>query len=594
MPYPAILRNYAKYDLKWFGNTNVDSRLLPAMDASLLKAWGRVGCYPNMKARRKVDYCGVVEQPTLFDTPDFSDNAAYMNTEPNYAAAISGVLKYAKPEPSFSDDDGRVLSMAMDWLFLEFRDAFEKSHIITLEESVDHFDLSTSPGFPYSIQYQNKREFLDGGGMTELREFDNDLLKLPVPCVIWTSSLKEELRKVSKIRDNKIRQFTGAPCSFVASMNRYTLRQNEALYTLHTVTSSAVGMTPFYGGWDRLYRKLAVHFANGFVGDFVEFDSSLFKKLLCAQHEVRWRAICLTNAHLTADELRVHKQRFFKLAKEEIESLMKMICGLLIQKFLGNPSGTPNTTSNNTYALFMLMCMCWIANECGTYTQFKLWVRAALYGDDNTFTVACEIVSKFNGCVFERYCTGLGLTLQVNHEPLEASSLEFLSCGFAVKNGVAYMRPLKLEKFRAGLLCRDDGRPSTRLSRVCAYQMLLYGAYFADPHCDAAKLFRDLRLEEERLVKRYDPLLEGDPNWVAAKCQRCSDFDLMRLHLPIEAGTLALKGNDECNTKVSYKEVHIEERSKRTEIRAMEGWQRWQGQDYTTGSCSTCSTKRKG
>merc|ERR1712216_280219 len=191
-------------------------------------------------------------------------------------------------------------------------------------------------------------------------------------------------------------------------------------------------MSPFYGGWDRLYRKLAAHFKNGFVGDFVEFDSSLFKKLLHAQAEVRWRGICVTNSHLGKNALMHHRSRFFKLINEEIDSLMKMVCGRLMQKFLGNPSGTPDTTTNNTFALWMLLCMCWIANECGSYTQFVLFVRAALYGDDNTFTVACEIVSKFNGKVFEKYCNGIGLTLQVNHEPLEASSLEFLSCGFAV------------------------------------------------------------------------------------------------------------------------------------------------------------------
>lgn len=590
MPFPAILSTYMpKYDIRWSGTPTVDSRLGPAMDQGLLTCWGRVQTYPNMKARRKVDYTGVVEQPRFFNTPNFDDANAYLNTSPNYSAAVLGVLKYAKPEPSLTDDDSQALSMAKDWLYLEFRDAFEKSEIIDLDTSVSHFDMSTSPGYPYSTLYRDKREFLDDGGMEELHMFDQNLLDLPTPCCVWTSSLKEELRKVSKIRDNKIRQFTGAPCTYVAALNRYTLRQNEALYTLHTTTASAVGMSPFYGGWNKLFQKLA-RFKNGYVGDFEEYDSSLFRRLLAAQADVRWRGICVTNLALGCDALSTHRQRFYKLTKEEIHALMKLVCGLMMQKHLGNPSGTPNTTTNNTFVLFLLLCMYWITNKLGSYSQFKLWVRAALYGDDNTFTVACEIVHAFNGAGFERYCNGIGLTLHVNHEPLAPSSLEFLSCGFAVKNGVAYMKPLKLEKFRAGLLCRDDGRPSTRLSRVCAYQMLLFGAYFVDPHGEAGKLYEDLRLEEARLLKRYDPLLEDDASWLAAKCQRCSDVDLLRLHVPYEARTLALK-EDECNSKnVTY----VEEIAKQVWQKYERWGQRWQREGHATGSRCSCTSIREG
>merc|ERR1719235_2599413 len=134
------------------------------------------------------------------------------------------------------------------------------------------------------------------------------------------------------------------------------------------------------------------------------------------------------------------------------------------------------------------------------YAAFKTFVRAALYGDDNTFTVACEIVHKYNGETLERFCNGMGLTLKVNHEAMLPHELEFLSMGFAVKEGIAFMRPLKLKKFRAGLLYRDDGNPATRLSRVCAYKSLLFGAYYVDPDSEAGRLYIDLTREERRLM----------------------------------------------------------------------------------------------
>jgi len=136
----------------------------------------------------------------------------------------------------------------------------------------------------------------------------------------------------------------------------------------------------------------------------------------------------------------------------------------------------------------------------------------------------------------------MGLTLKVNHEAMRPQDLEFLSMGFAVKDGIAFMRPLKLKKFRAGLLYRDDGNPATRLSRVCAYKTLLFGAYYAEPDSEAGLLYIDLTREEQRLMDRYDSLLANDSEWIQAKCQRSDEFDLLRLHMSYEgAGTPALK-----------------------------------------------------
>merc|ERR1719379_548792 len=107
-------------------------------------------------------------------------------------------------------------------------------------------------------------------------------------------------------------------------MNRYTLKQNEAFYSIHTKTSSAVGMTPFYGGWNTLYNKLKV-FKNGFVGDFTEFDSSLSKTLLKSQARNRWKGLVATNGWaIHSAEYKMHAKRYTKLVNEEINSLMKM------------------------------------------------------------------------------------------------------------------------------------------------------------------------------------------------------------------------------------------------------------------------------
>jgi len=525
MPMPAVLKTYHKYGVTWEGSSQIDSQLA---NANALKLWGRVNAYPHMKARRGQDYYYIMTH----DKSEFS----YGNAEPNMPAAIQGALKYNNVAPSLTQVQLDALVEAKEWTKIVFKEVFDRSEYLPFDAVVDQLVGNTSCGYPYNRHYANKKEFLEDGGERVLREFDDNLLSLPVPCVIWESALKEELRTNEKLDSNSIRQINAAPVTFTVSMNRYTLAQNEAMYDLHTTSPSGVGLSIFRGGWDRVYRKLEKH-ENGFVGDFKKYDSRLLSVLMKSQAECRWEGLDkkFRKEGLTATERNIHCERFWKLVDEEICSLLKLPNGWLVQKFCGNPSGTPNTVNNNTFCLFMLMAWCWIVKTGGTLHEFMLLVAMILYGDDNTFTIAIEALSHYNGTVIADFCTSVGMELIINSEPLKPIELEFLSMGFAkTPSGMVVVKPLKVDKFRAGLALRDDGKPSTRLQRLNSYICLFYGVHLAEPHSEQAEFYQHLIVARDELIKQWERLLYADEFWISAKCSIMTDQQLYSLHAGTE------------------------------------------------------------
>merc|ERR1711977_556832 len=314
--------------------------------------------------------------------------------------------------------------------------------------------------------------------------------------------------------------------------------RNEEMYARNLITSSAVGMTPFYGGWNRVYKILSKHL-NGFVGDYAKLDSSLLGIFIECQADKTWTGLKnnLRKSGASKVEIETHRLRFFKLVNEEINSLMLLPDGTLLQKHLGTPSGSNNTVVINTLAIFQLMAACFIYHNCGTYEVFKSFVAMVLYGDDKTFTVADELIDRFNGPVLQEFVGMFGMTLKINHDPKPPMELEFLSFGFAMipKLGKCGIIPTRCDKYHAGLAKRDDGKPSTRLARLSSFMQLLFVADKSG-HSEAQHLVKLIKKYREELLVKYEPLLGGTADWCTAKSTWMTDQNLFSLHFGSESG----------------------------------------------------------
>jgi len=271
---------------------------------------------------------------------------------------------------------------------------------------------------------QNKKQFLEvEWALHMVQDYWVNLGK----CVaIWTVAQKREIRTLQKIQDNKVRTFTAAPFELLIASNRLMLDMNNRFYAAHGRTWSMVGMSKFFYGWQRLYDRLSRH-PNAFELDATDWDSTCSSKALWGVCKFRCDMI-----ESKEDQLRINY-----IYDQIVNSVMVLEDGSLVQKYSGNPSGSPNTVVDNTLILYRMFVYAWVllsrasAPHLCNMHAFHLHVEAALYGDDNTFTCSDEVVGWFNPTNILPLWADVGIKATVvSSRPLKVAEVEFLSQGF--------------------------------------------------------------------------------------------------------------------------------------------------------------------
>lgn len=374
----------------------------------------------------------------------------------NLDASFKSVSKYDKSQPAL--DDG-AWCLAGEWTKQHFHASMCGSRILSEIVVLSEMDMSTSCGYPASLEFHTKKEMLglssemsvidsyDCGPKTKAAMILTDFWDLIggvnenniVP--IWTCSQKVEMRAVEKLRQNKVRTFTAAPIEHSVATNRLCLDMNNKFYASANRTWSFVGATKYLRGWDNLYRRLNKH-PNAFDLDESEYDSSIFEKALRGQEEIRWEF--LSSEYQTPD----NRNRMAAIYDSIIHSVIVLENGELVQKHTGNPSGSSNTIVDNTMILYRLFAYAWIllCNENQRrplYNEFTEHVEAALNGDDNTFTVSDEMVIWFHPKAIARVWSKIGVTTNTSHdEPRMLHEVSFLSNGFEYDKSLGLWLPV--------------------------------------------------------------------------------------------------------------------------------------------------------
>jgi hypothetical protein len=384
--------------------------------------------------------------------------SAYRMVIPNLNASFKSVSKYDKPQPQLNEESWELSGQ---WTIQHFIRHMGGSRVLSQEACVKEVDRSTSVGYPMSLDFHNKGEFLDKGPSHMLADFWNMIGKSEerVMRPIWTCSQKRELRAAEKLLENKIRTFTASPVEHSVALNRFCLDMNNKFYLSNNKTWSFVGCSKFLQGWNALFARLSKH-PYAFELDESEYDSSLFARAMYGQMDIRWAMLAVE--HKTPENL----LRFQRLYDDIVHSVIVLENGELIQKHTGNPSGSANTIVDNTMILFRLFAYAWIelarekfgtANATsvaaamneditkrnydgvlfGSYQDFIDNVEAALNGDDNTFTVSQLCVSWFNPKSISPIWSGIGVTTKTPcEEPRALKDVQFLSQGFREEKGV--------------------------------------------------------------------------------------------------------------------------------------------------------------
>lgn len=376
----------------------------------------------------------------------------------NMQAGFKSVSKYDREPVKTSPYLGR----AIEFCSQHFSPFLFGSTVISETEALSEMELSTSCGYPWSLAYVNKTDFLQHGNDAVLNDFWNLLGTDTTLYPIWTCAQKGEMRHLDKLKLNKIRTFTGSPIELSVAMNRLFFRQNEKFYDSAGETWSFVGTSKFFAGFDKLYRRLNVH-PNAYALDESDYDASLAVWLLEAVMLVRLET--LEDEH----EKAMHVYEFI------INSVIVLENGELWQKIVGNPSGSVNTIVDNTMGLFILLAIAWLElapDYMMEYSDFTNHVEAALNGDDNTYTVSDEANVFFHPAKIAEVWTRYGVTTKTsNYQSQKLKDVDFLSQRFVYQEGM-YLPSPDTEKVLCSLMyASEENDTRWHFLRACALRM---------------------------------------------------------------------------------------------------------------------------
>lgn len=508
--YPSCLLQKGGAHVFSFSNLVLSPEHIKYLPQDYFPIVGAITRYPRYKGKRVVDPF----VKSFIDESDIVLPDSWAMSPLNADGAYKSLGKYAKPILPMTDRQVKDMNMAWYYCVRHFAPYMYGARILEYEEAELKMDHSTSCGGLFNLHFSSKTEMFQQ--FPAIRTWFKSDWQALADDPNWTSfflnSLKEEVRAQEKVLENNPRTFLAGSADLTVHGTRLFVDMNERMYASHLKSSSAVGMSPYKGNWDTLYRKLSI-FDNGYALDESQYDSSLRPFMMWACAELRFRMYA--EEYQTEENLRRVKTYYRNL----IHSLVITPDGILVLKQTGNPSGSVNTISDNTLILYTLLAYAWIRTAPELYRNYEAFegcTSKVLVGDDNTWTVADEAHDFFNARSVIAEWRLIGVTTTTDSlEPRHPRNLDFLSAYTYFLDGVAV--PLyNREKLVTSLLFvkKKDIEPATTLTRTCA--LLTVG--WTDPD------FRGFcRRFIAWLLHKYDALHINSEAWRVAKSQIATD-----------------------------------------------------------------------
>nr|AUQ44341.1 polyprotein [Celery mosaic virus] len=278
---------------------------------------------------------------------------------------------------------------------------------------------------------------------------------------IWNGSLKAELRPIEKIQENKTRSFTAAPIDTLLAGKVCVDDFNNQFYASHFKCPWSVGMTKFYGGWDKLLSLLP----DGWVyydADGSQFDSSLSPYLINAVLQIRLHFM---------EDFDIGKKMLSNLYTEIVYTPILTPDGTIVKKFKGNNSGQPSTVVDNT--LMVVLAMTYSLTLLGYEENVHDDVcRFLINGDD--LLVAFHPDHEHIASKLEDIFREMGLKYTFTTRTENKEELWFMSHK-GVRVGEMYIPKLEEERIVSILEWDRSSEPAHRLEAICAAMVESWG-----------------------------------------------------------------------------------------------------------------------
>nr|UUW20923.1 MAG: reverse transcriptase-like protein [Sanya astro-like virus 1] len=342
---------------------------------------------------------------------------------------------FAKYRKSYAwAPDPEAWRIAQDVFHMEFGLRF-LARPLTFDEAISKIELSASPGFPWNAKYATKREVLENElplirsiveRVFEKGDVDYVFNGNRYTNVFWLTSPKSEIRPIEKMnhKDKSKRKTRTFMCGdlicHIVGFMLYKVQNDRFLDLAHSDSWSAVGASPWYGGWDQTSRVLLRNATNPSAHEFNCYDASHMEASVSdaiqhAIYELRNQSI--------PDRCRVAADWFYL---NITQSLIIDVDGYVVMKNGKNPSGSFNTLTDNTMALILVFL--YVIARAGNNVEQTLAamrrIACKMLGDDSIFETCKELKD------LERFSAELGFDLKPEAAPGPLSECSFLSSGF--------------------------------------------------------------------------------------------------------------------------------------------------------------------
>nr|YP_007354896.1 Nlb [Brugmansia mosaic virus] len=386
---------------------------------------------------------------------------AYGKSLLNREAYIKDLMKYSKPvEVGVLDCDAFEEATSRVIIYMQ-QHGFRKCTYITDEDAIfSALNMNTAVGAMYGGK---KKDYFEKFSQEEKAEIlKQSCLRLYKGQLgVWNGSLKSELRTKEKIEANKTRTFTAAPIDTLLAGKVCVDDFNNQFYSMNIDCCWTVGMTKFYGGWNKLLTAIP----DGWVycdADGSRFDSSLTPYMINAVLAIRYAFM---------EDWDIGFKMLQNLYTEIVYTPISTPDGTIVKKFRGNNSGQPSTVVDNSLMVVLAMNYAFV-KEGFLFEEVESICKFFVNGDDLLIAVRPDKEDFLDK--LQKHFLELGLDYTFSSRTRDKTELWFMShCGISVEG--TYIPKLEEERIVSILQWDRASKPEYRLEAICAAMIEAWG-----------------------------------------------------------------------------------------------------------------------
>jgi guanylate kinase len=252
--------------------------------------------------------------------------------------------------------------------------------------------------------------------------------------VVFTTSKKDEVLKLSKIESGKTRVFQASPTYYSMVFKKYFHAAQAQMTLTFDRSPYKIGIDGASYEWERFYKYLSRTGNMGVSLDYSGYDTCLPSAYTARMASVYNKVYRETDPQWTEEDDHVRK----RLYDQEVHPLM-LIDGCIVRCPKGNMSGSPDTGPRNNLANRVNTRYAWkvLSKKYAPDLYYKIdtYITEANYGDDKIIIIHKDVQDWFTIERIQEVLVAVGFKMtssdkeaEMKLEPIE--SLSFLKRKF--------------------------------------------------------------------------------------------------------------------------------------------------------------------